>query len=213
MTAHWIEIGGSPLAPTWELRHRVLGSYAVQDSPIDHQGCVYYLHASVTNQITPLLTTLPNYCLVVLRTVIARLAVEQCRLFQLHVDFHAIVTDCGGNVAKAFNSTLEWDWLRYGCHLIHNVVKAGLDSLKNHALNRAQTMAATLQEALDRSVVLSFHCIFEQMICMLCQKNMCEMWYIPASSLRMYIFGNVHGPVYPTLISYINFHVPTSCFF
>ena len=38
ITAHWIEIGGSPLAPSWELRHRVLGSYAVQDSPIDHQG-------------------------------------------------------------------------------------------------------------------------------------------------------------------------------
>ena len=138
---------------------------------------------------------------------------EQCRLFQLHVDFPAIVTDCGGNVAKAFNSTLQWDWLRCGCHLIHNVVKAGLDSLKNHALNPAQTMAATLQEALDRSVVLSFHCIVAQMICMLCQKNMCAMWYIPASSLRMYIFGKVHGPVYTTLISYINFHVPTSCFF
>ena len=89
---------------------------------------------------------------------------EQCRLFQLHVDFPTIVTDCGGNVAKAFNTTLEWDWLRCGCHLIHNVVKAGLDSLKNHALNPAQTMAATLQEALDRSVVLSFHCIVAQMI-------------------------------------------------
>ena len=38
MTAHWIEIGRSPLAPSWELWHRVLGSYAVQDSPIDHQG-------------------------------------------------------------------------------------------------------------------------------------------------------------------------------
>ena len=38
MTTHWIEIGGSPLAPSWELRHRVLGSYAVQDATIDHQG-------------------------------------------------------------------------------------------------------------------------------------------------------------------------------
>ena len=99
-----------------------------------------------------------------------------------------------------------------GCHLIHNVVKAGLDSLKNHALNPAQTMATTLQEALDRSVALSFHCIFAQMICMLCQKNMCAMRYIPTSSLRIYIFGKVHGPVYPTLIYYINFHVPTSYF-
>ena len=137
---------------------------------------------------------------------------EQCRLFQLHVDFPAIVTDCGGNVAKAFNSTLEWDWLHCGYHLIHNVVKARLDSLKNHALNPAQTMAATLQEAIDKSMVLSFHCIVAQMIYMLCQKNKCAMWYIPPSSLCMYIFGKVLGPMYPTLISYINFHVPTSCF-
>ena len=138
---------------------------------------------------------------------------EQCRLFQLHMDFPAIVTDCSGNIAKAFNTTLEWDWVCYGCHLIHNVVKAVLDSLKNHTLNPAQTMVATLQEALDRSVVLSFHCTVAQMICMLCQKNMYAMWYIPASSLHTYIFGKVHGPVYPTLISYINFHVPTFWFF
>ena len=49
MTAHWIHIGGSPLGPTWELRHRVLGSYSVEDSPIDHQGactlCMPLSHA------------------------------------------------------------------------------------------------------------------------------------------------------------------------
>ena len=72
------------------------------------------------------------------------LAIEQCYLFKLHADFHAIVTDCGGNVAKAFNSTFQWYWLHSGCHLIHNVVKAGLDSLKNHAANPAQTIAALL---------------------------------------------------------------------
>ena len=38
MIGHWIEIGGSPLAPRWELRHRVLGAYAMEDLPIDHQG-------------------------------------------------------------------------------------------------------------------------------------------------------------------------------
>ena len=69
---------------------------------------------------------------------------EQYRLFQLHVDFLAIVTACGGNVANAFNTTLQWDWLYYGCHLIHNAVKVGLDSLKNHAINPAQTMGALL---------------------------------------------------------------------
>ena len=121
---------------------------------------------------------------------------EQCHLSKLHVDFPAIVIDCGGNIAKAFNSSLQGDWLRYGCHLIHNVIKAGLDSLNNHATNPAQTTVALLQEALDRSVVLSFHCILAQMICMVCQKNMFTMCCIPSCSLCMYIFGNVHGPLY-----------------
>ena len=100
---------------------------------------------------------------------------EQCRLFKLHVDFLAIVTNYGGNVAKAFNTTLQWDWLRYGCHLIHNVVNAGLENLKNHATNLAQATAAMVQEVLDRSVLLSYHCIVAQMICLLCQMNMCVM--------------------------------------
>ena len=38
MTPHWIEIGGSFFGPHWELRHRVLGAYVMEDSPIDHQG-------------------------------------------------------------------------------------------------------------------------------------------------------------------------------
>ena len=136
---------------------------------------------------------------------------EQCRLFQLHVGFLAIVTDCRGNFTKAFNSTLQWDWLHCGCHLIHNVVKAGLDSLKHHAANPAQTMVALLQ-ALDRLVVLSFHCIVTQVICVLCQKNMSAMCSIPACSLCMYIFGKAHGLVHPTLLSHIDFHVPIFCF-
>ena len=107
--------------------------------------------------------------------VVARLAVEQCRLFKLHVGFPAMVTDCGGNVDKAFNTTLQWDWLRCGYHFLHNVVKAGLDALKKNAANPAQATAAMVQEALDRSVLLSYHCIVAQMICLLCQMNMCVM--------------------------------------
>ena len=38
MTAHWIEIGGSPLAHRWELQHRVLGSYLMQDATVGHQS-------------------------------------------------------------------------------------------------------------------------------------------------------------------------------
>ena len=113
---------------------------------------------------------------------------EQCRLFKLHVDFTAIVTDCGGNVAKAFNTTLQWDWLRCGCHLIHNVVNAGLESLKNHAANSAQPTAARVQEALDRSVLVSFHCFVAQMICLLCQMNMCVMYCIPEWILHAFFW-------------------------
>ena len=100
---------------------------------------------------------------------------EQCGLFKLHVDFPTIVTDCGGNIAKAFNTTLQWDWLRCGCHLIHNVVNAGLESLKNHAVNPTQAIAAMVQEALDRLALLFFHCTIAQMICLLCLMNMCVM--------------------------------------
>ena len=59
----------------------------------------------------------------------------------------------------ASNTTLQWDWLCYGCHFLHNVVKAGLDCLKNNAANPTQAIATLVQEALDRSVLLSFHCI------------------------------------------------------
>ena len=83
------------------------------------------------------------------------------------LDFLAIVTDYGGNVTKAFDTALQWDLLFCGCHLIHNVVKAGLDSLKNHAANPTQGMATLSQEELDRSMVMPFHCITAQMICML----------------------------------------------
>ena len=76
------------------------------------------------------------------RTVIARLAMEQYHLFKLHVDFPAIVTDCRGNVTKAFNNTLQWDGLHSRCHLLYNVVKVGLDALKNNVANCAQATAA-----------------------------------------------------------------------
>ena len=42
------------------------------------------------------------------------------------------------------------------------MVKAGLDGLKNNATNPAQGMAALVQDALDRSALLSFHSIGPQ---------------------------------------------------
>ena len=82
--------------------------------------------------------------------VIACLAKEQLEMFGLNVAFPAIVTDCGANMRKAFNNTLQWDWLRCGCHLIHNVVTAGFTTLQNNAHNPAQTEARKCQQALDR---------------------------------------------------------------
>ena len=81
---------------------------------------------------------------------IACLAKEQLEMFDLNVAFLTIVTDCGANMRKAFNNTLQWDWLRRGCHLIHNIVTAGFTTLRNNAHNPAQTEARICQQALDR---------------------------------------------------------------
>ena len=113
---------------------------------------------------------------------------EPCCLFKLHMDFPTIVTNCGRDIAKAFNTILQWDWLCCGCHLIHNVVNTGLESLKNHATNPAQPTVARVQEALDKLVLLSFHCIVAQMICLLCQMNMCIMSCIPEWILHTFFW-------------------------
>ena len=41
-------------------------------------------------------------------------------------------------------------------------MKAGLGSLKNNPTNPVHATAALVQEALDKSVLLSFHCIVVQ---------------------------------------------------
>ena len=76
-------------------------------------------------------------------TVIARLAREQLEMVGLNVDFPAIATDCGANMRKAFNNTLQWDWL-------HNVVTPGFATLKNNVHNLAQSEARKCQQPLDR---------------------------------------------------------------
>ena len=63
MTAHWIEIGGSPLGPHWELWHRVLGGYAVEDVLIDNQGACSLCMPLPQTEFP--LRTLPNRCIVV----------------------------------------------------------------------------------------------------------------------------------------------------
>ena len=113
---------------------------------------------------------------------------EQCHLYEFDVDFLAIVTNCKGNVAKDFNTTLQWDWLRCGCHLLHNVVKAGWDNLKNNAANPAQTTAALEQETLDRSVLLSFHCIAAQNdVPIVSDEHVCNVLHSSIYSSYIYI--------------------------
>ena len=113
---------------------------------------------------------------------------EQCHLFKLHMDVPVIVTNCGGNVAKTFNTTLQRDWLRYGCHLLHNVVKAALDTLKNNTANPTQATAALLQEALYKSMLLFFIALLHKIICLLCHMNLCVMSCIPKCNLRIFFY-------------------------
>ena len=83
-------------------------------------------------------------------TVIARLAKEQLEMFGLNVAFPAIVIDCKANMRKAFNNTLQWDCLRCGCHLVHNVVTASFTTTRNNAHNPAQNDMRKFQQALDK---------------------------------------------------------------
>ena len=164
MKAHWIDIGGCEAQPRWELCSGCWDLNPVQEARIDHEGA-----CSLSMLQSHAHFSIFRGCWLILFfvcTIVARLALQQCELFGLYVDFPAIITDCGGNVAKDFNSTLQWDWLCCGCHLIHNVVKVGLDCLKNNVTNPAQQSAITLQEALDRLVVLYVHsmiasCMFQ----------------------------------------------------
>ena len=86
-------------------------------------------------------------------------ALEQCKLLTLYAKFPTIITNCGGNVAKAFHSTLKENWFYYDYHLIHDVMKSKLESLKNHATNATQHMACLCQEAwIDQLCYLPLYC-------------------------------------------------------
>ena len=82
-------------------------------------------------------------------TVIARLAKEQLEMFGLNVAVADIVTDYGANMRKAFNNTLQWDWLHCGCHLIRNAVTSSFITLRNN-VKSSQTEARKYQQALDK---------------------------------------------------------------
>ena len=68
----------------------------------------------------------------------------------MHGWYRTIVTDCGLNVVSAFDCHRGWDWLRCGCHLVHNVVMASLQVIKNMSHTGEHTSAGRIQCALDR---------------------------------------------------------------
>ena len=84
--------------------------------------------------------------------VIVGMAKDALKTFDLRVGYPTMVTDCAQNMRKAFNTTLQWDWVRCGCHLIHNVVSEGFKTVKNHAQNSAQHRARDYQQAIERFV-------------------------------------------------------------
>ena len=64
--------------------------------------------------------------------------------------YRTIVTDCGSNVVSAFDRHRGWDWLRCGCHLVHNVVMGSLQVIKNMSHIGEHTPEGRIQRALDR---------------------------------------------------------------
>ena len=64
--------------------------------------------------------------------------------------YRTIVTDCGSNVVSAFDRHRGWDWLRCGCHLVHNVVMGSLQDIKNMSHIGVHTAVGRIQCALDR---------------------------------------------------------------
>ena len=64
--------------------------------------------------------------------------------------YRTIVTDGGSNVVSAFDRHRGWDWLRCGCHLLHNVVMGSFQVIKNMSHTDEHTLAGRIHRALDR---------------------------------------------------------------
>jgi len=71
--------------------------------------------------------------------------------------YRTIVIDCGSNVVSAFDRHRGWDWLRCGCHLVHNVVMGSLQVIKNMSHIGEHTPAGRIQRALDRAHAFVTH--------------------------------------------------------
>ena len=97
--------------------------------------------------------------------VVERYVQQHLKDMGLSPEYPTFVTDCGGNVAAAFDggemkearkegAVKEYDWMRCSCHLFHNVVTAGLKKVENlgrqgvggerrHMLHNALTRCCT----------------------------------------------------------------------
>ena len=64
--------------------------------------------------------------------------------------FRTIVTDGGSNVKSAFDRAGGWDWLRCGCHVLHNVVCHGLTWVQQMGEPHPQSPAGRMHRALCR---------------------------------------------------------------
>lgn len=96
-----------------------------QDVKIDRQGA-YTLSMHQSQAEVSLSLGLAHFFVLCFLHNRRSTCIGAMQVFDLRVSFPTIVTNRKANVAKAFNTTLEWHLLHCGCHLIHYIVKAGL---------------------------------------------------------------------------------------
>ena len=82
--------------------------------------------------------------------VVADLARKEVEKYNLTGWYPTVVTDAGSEVSKAFDRAGRWDWMRCGCHLIHNAVQQGLTALHARYQNPAYRRECAMWEALER---------------------------------------------------------------
>ena len=66
-------------------------------------------------------------------TVVRQLASEALRKFGMEGWHPTFVTDAGANVSAGLDKAGIADWCRCYCHLIHNVVTCGMESLQQQS--------------------------------------------------------------------------------
>ena len=83
-------------------------------------------------------------------TVVKRVCESELDKLNMKGWFRTIVTDGGSNVKGAFDRAGGWDWLRCACHVLHNVVCAGLTWVQRMGEPHPQSPAGRMHRALSR---------------------------------------------------------------